>query len=292
MISEHKSEFGGYAVEDWAPEQALKDNVLPRLRIDYDDKAPWSDLLTKLLETTGADQLKGIIVGSWMGEAWDVSADIVVDALVAAAPKLPNLKALFIGDITYEENEMSWIKQCDISPLLEAFPNMEWLGVRGSDGLTLGVPRHEKLKGLVVETGGLPRAIVQAIGQAQLPNLEHLELWLGDENYGADTQISDIKPLLTGDLFPKLRYFGLRNSEMVDAIAQALQGAPILDKIRVLDLSLGILSDAGAQALLDNPHVKKLEKLDVHHHFCSDEMMKKIASLALPSGCQRTRRRR
>ncbi len=279
MISEHKAEFGGYKVEDWQPGQALKAHVLPRLTLNYDNKGKWSDLLTKLLETEGADQLNGLVVGAWMGQAWDVSAAEVVEPLVASAGKLPHFKALFIGDIVGEENEMSWIEQTDISPIFEAFPNLEWLGTRGSDALSLGVPRHKNLKGLVVETGGLPRAIVQAISQAQLPNLEHLELWLGEENYGADTQINDIKPLLGADLFPKLQYLGLRNSEMADAIAQALQGAPILDKIRVLDLSLGILGDKGAQALLDNPHIQKLKKLDLHHHYCSDEMMGKLKKL-------------
>lgn len=279
MISEHKTEFGGYAVEDWEPGQELKADVLPRLILDYNDKGKWSDKFQKLLETPGSEQLKGLVAGAWMGEAWDVSADDVVNAIVAAREKLPHLKVLFIGDITSEENELSWIKQTDISPLFEAFPDLEWLGVRGGEGLTLGVPRHEKLKGLVVETGGLPRAIVQALGQAQLPNLEYLELWLGTDEYGADTEINDLKPLLKDDLFPRLHYLGLRNSEMADAIAGALQGAPVLNKIRVLDLSLGTLTDAGAQALLDNPALAKLEKLDLHYHFCSAEMMAKLENL-------------
>jgi hypothetical protein len=186
---------------------------------------------------------------------------------------------LFIGDITYEENELSWIEQTDISPLFAAFPNLEWLGVRGGNGLVLGAPRHEKLKGLVIETGGMPRAVFESVVRAQLPQLEHLELWLGDSNYGAEVGATDLKPLLNGDLFPNLKYLGLRNSEIQDEIAQALHGAPVLKKIRVLDLSLGVLTDKGAQALLDDAAITKLEKLDLHHHFCSDEMMEKLKAL-------------
>jgi hypothetical protein len=279
MIGEHKTDFAGFPVLDWQPGQSLPDKALPRLILDYDSDGKWSDLLAELLQMPGADQLIGLVVGNWQGSEFGISSEPVVEALVVAGERLPDLKVLFIGDITYEENELSWIEQGDISPLFAAFPNLEWLGVRGGNGLVLGMPRHEKLKGLVIETGGMPGAVFQSVVRAQLPQLEHLELWLGEENYGAEVAATDLKPLLNGDLFPNLKYLGLRNSEMQDEIAQALHGAPVLKKIRVLDLSLGTLTDKGAQALLDDAAITKLEKLDLHHHFCSDEMMEKLKAL-------------
>jgi hypothetical protein len=165
--------------------------------------------------------------------------------------------------------------------LFGAYPNLEHFRVRGGNGLALGAVRHDHLKLLIVESGGLNRSIVQQVCAAQLPALEHLELWLGDEGYGATTRVEDLAPILAGTLFPYLRYLGLRDSEIADEIAAALAQSPILERIRVLDLSLGTLGDEGAAALLANPAVRRLEKLDLHHHYCSDEMMTRLQALGI-----------
>ncbi|NKB18732.1 MAG: hypothetical protein HC770_13150 [Pseudanabaena sp. CRU_2_10] len=116
---------------------------------------------------------------------------------------------------------------------------------------------------------------------AQLPELEHLELWLGIEDYGSDTTVDDLQPILTDRLFPKLRYLGLRDSEIADRIAIALADAPVLEQIKVLDLSLGTLRDVGAEALLNNPAIAQLEKLDIHHHYVSDELVTRLEELGI-----------
>lgn len=107
---------------------------------------------------------------------------------------------------------------------------------------------------------------------AQLPELKHLELWLGTDAYGRTCTVEDFGPLLAGQLFPKLHYLGLRDSDLADPLAVVLARAPILELIRTLDLSLGTLSDTGVQALLDSAALTHLESLDIHHHYCSDAM--------------------
>src|SRR5262249_48609844 len=111
---------------------------------------------------------------------------------------------------------------------------------------------------------------------ARLPNLEHLELWLGEENYGWDGAFVDLLPLLGGSQFDRLRYLGLRDSEITDDIAVAVANSPIIQRIRVLDLSLGTLSDAGAEALLNSPYLPNLEKLDVHTCYLSEQMVSRL----------------
>ena len=172
-ISEHKTNFGDWLIVDWTPGTPLPDaeDLLARITLDYDDKATWSDRLAQFLETPEAAQVSGIVAGAWGEAMWDGGESPVVEPLVAAREQLANLKAIFIGDITSEECEISWIIQNDVSPLFGAFPNLEWLGVRGGTDLLLGVPRHEKLKGLVVETGGLSGEVVRALHGAQLPAL-------------------------------------------------------------------------------------------------------------------------
>ena len=280
--AEHPEELNGQKIYEWQPGQPLQDpqSAIPRLFVDWDADDTWIDRFAQLLEDPNASQLTGLIVGMWGTESDEGSGEIV-EAVVAARDKLPNLQTLFFGDIISEENEISWIEQSDVSPLLEAYPHLKYFGVRGGNNLQLGSPRHEKLQTLVVETGGLDGAVVRGLHQAQLPALEHLELWLGTDNYGASVHIADVQPLLSGALFPNLKYLGLRNSDISDDIAKALMDAPILDRIEILDLSMGTLGDEGAQALLDNPALKKLKKLDLHHHYCSDEMMEKLKAIGV-----------
>ena len=284
-INEHMAEFAGRRVADWEPGSPLPDpaTTIARISLDYDEaqKGEWTDKLAQFLALPGSATVIGLVVGQWSDELEGESITRVVEALVAAREQLPQLTALFVGDMTYEQSEISWIGQTDVSPLLHAYPLLEHFGVRGGTNLSLGPLRHKALKSLIIEAGGLPVEVVREVLAADLPQLEHLELWLGDENYGADTTVDDLAPLLAGTLFPRLHTLGLRDSEIVDEIAIALADAPILERIRVLDLSLGTLSDAGAAALLANPLIRKLEKLDVHHHYCSDEMVHKLQALPI-----------
>jgi hypothetical protein len=125
-------------------------------------------------------------------------------SLVGAAGKLPNLKAIFLGDMTYEECEISWINQSDVSPLYAAFPQLEELKIRGGNGLSLGRLVHRNPQRLTIETGGLGCDVLLQLAKADLPSLQHLELWLGDDGYGWDGSLDDIMPLLQEGRFPKL----------------------------------------------------------------------------------------
>src|SRR5262249_19321549 len=146
----------------------------------------------------------------------------IIEALVAASQRFTHLRTLFLGDITSEESEISWISHSDVSPLFNAYPKLKYFGVRGVGGLRLGHIQHDHLRKLVIESGGLPRGIVEEILNSNLPALEHLELWLGTSDYGGDTTVEDFAPLFNGSLFPQLRYLGLRDSEIVNDLAQSI----------------------------------------------------------------------
>ena len=94
------------------------------------------------------------------------------------------LRALFVGDMTFEECEISWIIQSDYKPLLDAFPQLESLRVRGSTSLKFAPFEHSNLQELAIECGGLPSALANDIADSKMPALRNLELWLGDDSYG------------------------------------------------------------------------------------------------------------
>jgi hypothetical protein len=285
-IYEFNQQFAGKPVINWDANQPLADagNHVYRISIDWDDSEAgekWTDRLAMFLDDPASAQVTGLIVGFWGGEPGDESAAPVVEALVAARDRLPLLNGLFLGEILAEECEISWIAQTDVSPLFEAYPKLECFRVRGSTGLRLGAIRHARLKELAIECGGLGRDLLHDVFASELPELEHLELWLGAEGYGAEATVDDLAPLLSGELFPKLTYLGLRDSEITDDIAGVLANAPVLERLEVLDLSLGTFGNGGAAALLASPHAPKLKKLDIHHHYCSDEMIERLRGLGI-----------
>jgi hypothetical protein len=232
--------------------------------------------LDELLAQKGAEQLQALIIGAWNGEDSSYSSDDIIKEVVKHRDKLSALKAIFLGDITYEENEISWIQQSDVSPLLVAYPKLEVLRVRGGSSLAFSKVRHESLQQLIVEAGGLSRSVIREICRCEFPNLQHLELWLGVENYGWDGGVEDLQPILAGKHFPKLTYLGLRNSEIVDEIAPVVVNAPILAQLQTLDLSNGTLTDVGAQALLNLPSGIPLQELNLSHHYMSADMMDRL----------------
>ena len=285
MINNNLKEFAGKKVVDWDEAKGIQNPEQNnyRISVDYETETPWLDRFAAFLDDPNAAKVTGFIVGNWGEVASGDTSAVVVEALTAARDVLPNLTALFLADITFEECEISWIVQSDVSPLFGAYPRLEQFRIRGGQGLRFGALQHEHLKSLTLETGGLPGAALREIMAANLPALEHLELWLGDSSYGWDGSIDDLAPLFDGSLFPNLRYLGLRNSEITDEIAIVLAQSPLLQRVRVLDLSMGTLSDAGAEALLTSPYIKNLEKLDIHHHYLSDEMVSRLTGVPAPA---------
>jgi len=283
-LYDHTQEFVGKPVVEWKPPATIDDPVQSayRIALDYDEAEAgkrWEDRFAAFLAQPQSNRVTAIVVGVWGDTSPLPNSANVVNTLVAAREKLPDLTALFIGDIVGEEFEISWIEQTDMAPIFNAYPALEHFRVRGGNGLRLGTLNHQHLKSLVIETGGLDVSVVRDITSSTLPALEHLELWLGSDAYGANTEIVDLAPIFSGRLFPKLESLGLRDSELTDAIAVAISHSPLLERLRALDLSLGTLSDDGAAALLSSANLKNLESLDIHYHFCSDEMISKLESL-------------
>ncbi|XAM01610.1 STM4015 family protein [Phycisphaeraceae bacterium D3-23] len=286
MILDNLKTFFGLPVSDFKPGDTLEQPGAAAVRVrldwdDYDAKKSIADALQALFEQPGADQVSALVVGDWGGAGEGNGIEPVIEILVGAADKLPNLKALFLADMTSEECEVSWITQGDLSPLWSAYPALEELGVRGSQDLTLGRCDMPQLKKLVIETGGLPPEVVGEVAQANLPALEHLELWLGTPDYGGDTTVADLLPILNGGRFPNVRYLGLRNAELADEIAKVVGDSAITPQLELLDLSLGTLRDEGALALAASNNLGHLTKLDVHHHFMTDAGIEALRGLGV-----------
>ncbi|GAA5193934.1 hypothetical protein GCM10023322_57060 [Rugosimonospora acidiphila] len=286
-ISDHVSSFAGLPVvnfelpdedDDELPEPLPDDpaSVAWRLALeDFEaDAADFGELVEGWLERVPGDSVRALIIGNW-GSAYEEAPPI--DLLTALAPRLPGLRALFLGEMTFEECEISWICHRDITPLLAAWPGLEVLRVRGGrgsegDGLKLSPVRHAALRELAFESGGLPASVVRAVGESELPELTHLELWLGEEEYGGDATIADLGSILAADKWPRLRHLALCDAEIADKVAAAVATAPVLTALKSLDLSQGTLVDADAEVLLSGKPLTHLRRLDLHHNYLSEPM--------------------
>lgn len=281
-ISERTETFFGKTVEDYEPGQAVSTDpgIVYRLSLDYDADRSMADLLEEFLDKADQKTLQALIIGMW-GESNDTGPGDVLALLESRAPDLPALRALFVGDMTYEECEISWIIQGDYESLLMAFPRLEELRIRGATSLQLPAFTHAGLRRLVIECGGLPQEIAEALTQSSLPALEHLELWLGTPDYGFTGDVALYGRVVDRLRSPRLRYLGLRDAEIADDLARWLAGQDWVAGLETLDLSLGTLGDAGAQALCGSAPMRKLRRLDLSHHYISQPLQEQLRA-AIP----------
>lgn len=277
MYTEHLAEFAGQQVIDFnSAEDWRGEGICYRIRAEYDDEVTVADRLEVLANQPGASNLKALVIGAWEEAFESGGSQELVERLIESAPRFPNLRSLFFADITYEECELSWIQHGDMTPLLQAFPKLEEFRVRGASGLSFSPLSHAGLKHFAIESGGTARSILREISRANLPQLEHLELLLGEPHYGFDGGVEDLQPLLSGKLFTKLKYLGLMNSEIADEIAAVVVNAPLLQRLETLDLSMGNLTDAGAKSLMHLPADSGLKRLKILHHYASQQAMEEL----------------
>lgn len=251
-----------------------------------------------LLQNPQANQVEALVCQMWDDYESYTQFSTFVDALFAAQEQLTSLKALYIGDGEEPEYMKSFLELSDISPILEAYPNLEVLQVRGSvHNLQISTPRHDHLKTFIVETLELNYEAIAQICALDLPALEYLELWIGlsyipDHTKIPDhieidgifyilepTEIDSLIPIVFDDLFPNLSYLGLRSSEYADRIASMVVQSPIIDRLKVLDMSMGTLTDEGAEALLNCPAINQLHTLNVAKNYLSTNMIQQLSQL-------------
>ncbi|WP_433179176.1 STM4015 family protein [Actinoallomurus sp. CA-150999] len=231
----------------------------------------WEVVFGRFLAAVDTSQVRALIVGCW-GDPAD-GPEEAIKLLVAAHDRLPALRALFLGDITEDLCQISHIIQGEVTPLLDAFTELEEFGVRGQEELSFPAVRHERLRKLVMQTSAMPVEVVRGVAASDLPALEHLELWLGASEWGGHYEVADLAPILAGTRLPALKHLALRNSELQDDICKALATAPIVARLDELDLSMGELTDDGVTALVAaGQSFTHLKSLDLSHNFLSTGM--------------------
>ncbi|MBG0829854.1 STM4015 family protein [Planomonospora sp. ID67723] len=266
MTDENLTEDGTWNLAGDPFDTAPAGDADPPIRQRFDD----------FMAARNPGRVRRIVVGWWGAGYEGHTSELPVRLLSGAADRLQNVRSIYLGDISQEQSEISWIEHGDVTPLLEGFPKLEKLVIRGSSGLRLRPVRHEALRVLEFESGGLPAEVVRAVGASEFPALENLDMWLGVDEYGGDATVADLGEILAGERLPSLRHLGLQNSEIQDEIAAAVASAPIVARLEALSLAMGTLTDAGAEALLSGQPLTHLRRLDLSHHYLTHAMMDRV----------------
>lgn len=246
---------------------------------DYEDGKTAESLVGEILADPEFAELDELIISGWGCESQE-DCQPIIDGIVEHADRFRHITKLFVGDMDFEECEVSWILQGNYGRLWKAMPQLKELTIKGSSELTLGTIEHDGLESLTIICGGLGNDVIEEIKKAKLPCLKKLLLYIGVEDYGFEGDADTIREMLAGSDFPCLTYLGITDSEIQDELTEVVLESKYIRQITTLDLSNGTLTDKGGQLLLDKiPGLPNIEKLDLHYHYLSDEMMKKLEGL-------------
>ncbi|VEP13179.1 conserved hypothetical protein [Hyella patelloides LEGE 07179] len=288
LPTSHSKIFAHRKVEDFNIEKGITDPVNTAYALrdrSWRSSSQKREKITKqfnlLIQNPKINKLEALVFGYgfWNLDSSNELYDIV-NTLFDSSEQIPNLKALFIGDIEDRDMMISSIEQSDISPILAVYPNLEILHLRGGQGLRFNSgysKKHDKLKVIRIESGGLPREAINGLCALDLPALEYLELWMGTEEYGGTSTVDDLIPIIKGEAFPNLRHLGLRNAEYTNEIVFELVKYPLIKRLIELDLSLGTLDIEGAEALVNCSAVNELDTLNI-----SDNWLGRRLDLRMP----------
>ncbi|XRQ06775.1 hypothetical protein ACN3XK_61280 [Actinomadura welshii] len=193
-----------------------------------------------------------------------------VQALARRAADLPNLRALFVGEV--DTGQQHHGDDVDVTALLEAFPRLEELTACAFLALRVRAADHTGLRRLTLQ-GAMWEDEVITLASCALPALEHLELWsqeqMSDEQDPAEREAFGL--LFGSETMPSLRHLGLREFTFIDELVEELAASPLLPRLRTLDLSHSTVTDKGARTLVSAEGFRGLTHLDVRRHYMSAE---------------------
>ena len=129
---------------------------------EYEDGKNAETMVEDILADPEFTELDELIIGSW-GGAYEVDCQPIIDAIVEKADQFSHITKLFVGDMDFEECEVSWIMQGDYSRIWKAMPQLKELTIKGSMDLTLGEIEHENLESLTIICGGLGTDVIKEI---------------------------------------------------------------------------------------------------------------------------------
>jgi hypothetical protein len=243
----------------------LIDGAHLRLSYDLAQRVRMEDLLEAFLEAPATRMLSELEVGLVTFDSDENEYAEVVETL-ARSERAKRIRSLLLGAFDYpDELEISWAPWGDVSGVWAALPALRSLHLRGARG-NLGTVLAPALERLTIETGGLQRETFDAVLNASVPKLQHLELWFGDENYGAGCGLAEAERLIA-KLPASVTSLGVCNAEFTPELIPLLARSKALPRLKRLSLSHGVLNASDVPTLLAHASAfAHLEALDLERN--------------------------
>ena len=250
------------------------------LRLAHDTYAneKFDSTLAKVLEMVLSHPSGRFVTELVMNYNDDPNEDTLDDIFAVLAKKAPaTIRKIQIGDSV---DQISWFHVGNLGKLWKALPNLRTFDIEAGE-FELGTIDAPSLEHAVFQTGGLSKQSGKAIANGSMPKLQHLEIYYGDDNYGGDCSVKEVKPLLDRTDLKSLTHLGLKNSMFANDICKALPTAKILKQLKELDLSQGCMTDEGAAILAANrDSFKHLDVLDLTRNFLTKKGIAAVKGIA------------
>lgn len=252
-------EFAGLPVTPFSKSLDTIANAAIRIAVNQEQNAdPILYQLDDLAAHPKAADLHALVIGRWAEWSLGESSVELVTELAKMQAVFPQLNALFLGDIPTYETELAWLNHGDITPILDAFPDLTVFQVRGMGVQLESGVRHHHLQHVCYETvdqlhAGHSHDVVEAMVSGSYPNLRHLEVWQRSPAW---------RDVFSHQPFNHLHYAGLRHiPELAPFLTDVLRPAEHNHTaLKVLDLSGALCDDDIATTLLNNTAL--LQQLD------------------------------
>ncbi len=218
-------------------------------------------------------------------EITDYIQNKTCEFIIDRGRKFTELTHLILGNYYMDDYEHTFYSVNLFHELIENFPKIEHLLVRGGFGHSPKTHRdkfiHTNLKSLTIQTFGFSNAYLnQILRTYEFPNLNYLEIHLGTEYYGGTDKIYPFTDLFAGK-YPSLKHLGLIDSDITEEIAYELAHSSVIEQLDSLDFSYGSLTDEGLDIFLNSPKIKSLKKLKLHSNHLTEEFLDELAAKKL-----------
>ncbi|MUH00447.1 hypothetical protein F7734_52525 [Scytonema sp. UIC 10036] len=139
--------FQDWKIENFDPDTGITDPGGTAYVVNFEQ-------LKLLLQDPQASKVEALICQMWERSYYEVTDEFYafVDTLFDARQQLTQLRALFIGDASAQGYMKSYLGLGDISLILNGYPNLEVLQLRGFCGDLQCSSYHGNLKTLIIET--------------------------------------------------------------------------------------------------------------------------------------------
>jgi hypothetical protein len=230
--------------------------------------------LQRLLNMKYLSQIRRLDIMDW--NSMKISFQPIINELTRVTDFLKHIEALDVAD--NEICQLNHITLGDFTPLLKTWSTLKYLDLKGSKDLSLTSLTHYHLRSITIVACHLTVDFLPQIFKCNMPNLIHLDLYLGDmspSDYRALRHWIEIKRALSSlftqkenGIFPSLLYLGLQNSKQIDDFLDIIVSSALIKRIFWLNISKGCLGDVGATQLLKLKDIDTcLRSISIEHHY-------------------------